>query len=287
MNIDEAALRAHLGARLVEEDVATRAPLVDIVTTFDRPEPAPGPGEAVPPAWHQAYFHNTWRPASLGADGMPLETGVLPPLPLPRRMFAGMRQTYHQPIRVGDALSRETELTALSVRSGSTGTLVFTTQTRRISGPRGLAIVEEYDLVFREAVHAGTANPAPRREPAPAGLVWQREITVDPVMLFRFSAITFNPHRIHYDRTYAMTEEGYPGLVVHGPFLLQLLNDYARDCRPGRRLVHFDMKAKAPLFDVAPFTLAARPAAADAEVELWALTPEGTVAMQAVARFEG
>jgi 3-methylfumaryl-CoA hydratase len=283
--LDVSALRRHIGTRVVDEDVATEAPLEAIVATFDREEDAPREGEAIPPGWHIGYFLSTARTATLAADGLPAGTGVLPKLPLPRRMYAGTRITFHAPLRVGDRLHRETELTDLQVRKGGTGTLIVTTQTRRISTPRGLAITEDYDTVFREEVKPGAKSGIPKRDEVPANLPWQRTITAGPVALFRFSALTGNPHRIHYDRPYAMEVEGYPGLVVHGPFTQACLTDFVRDQNPGRSIRTFSMRARAPLFDTAPFDLVGRPTEGGAACEAWAVAPGGTIAMQASAKL--
>ena len=133
--IDEAQLRKHIGTRMVDEDAATAAPLRMLVATFDRPEVAPREGDAIPPGWHIGYFLNMAAQSDLSPDGLPMGAGVLPKLPLPRRMFAGIRLAFHGDIRVGDKLRRETELTDIVVRKGSTGTLIFTTQTRKIFTP--------------------------------------------------------------------------------------------------------------------------------------------------------
>lgn len=281
--IDPSALRRHIGTRIVEEDVATEAPLKAIVATFDRAENAPREGEAIPPGWHIGYFLSTAHTAALAPDGLPTSAGVLPKLPLPRRMYAGTRIAFHAPMRVGDRLRRETELTDLQVREGSTGTLIVTTQTRRISTPRGLALTEEYDTVFREELQAGARSGIPKREEVPASLPWRQTVTIGPVDLFRFSALTGNPHRIHYDRPYAMDTEGYPGLVVHGPFTQACLSNFVRDQNPGRTMHTFSMRARAPLFDTAPFDLVGRPTEGGAACEVWAVTPAGTIAMQASA----
>jgi 3-methylfumaryl-CoA hydratase len=284
--LDVTALRRHIGTRIVDEDVATEAPLGAIVATFDREEDAPREGEAIPPGWHIGYFLSTARTATLAADGLPAGTGVLPKLPLPRRMYAGTRITFHAPLRVGDRLRRETELTDLQVREGGTGTLIVTTQTRRISTSRGLAIIEDYDTVFREEVKPGANSGIPKRDEVPANLPWRRTITAGPVALFRFSALTGNPHRIHYDRPYAMEVEGYPGLVVHGPFTQACLTNFVRDQNPGRSIRTFSMRARAPLFDTAPFDLVGRPTEGGAACEVWAVAPGGTIAMQASATFD-
>ena len=285
MTIDIDTLRKHVGTKIVEEDVATLAPLKGLVVTFDRDEPLPKQGEPIPPGWHLVYFLPTWRKATLGADGLPTAGGVLPKMPFPRRMYAGTGLTFHDAIRVGDALKRETELTDISLRSGSTGPLIFTTQTRRIFTPRGLAIVEENHAVFLDQVKPGEKSGVPKRDAPPSDTPWRRMITADPVTLFRYSALTFNPHRIHYDRTYAMSVEGYPGLVVHGPYSQQCLIDLARDHNPGKTLKSFLQRARAPLFDTAPFSAVGRSVDGGRGAQLWALTPEGTVAMLATAQF--
>jgi 3-methylfumaryl-CoA hydratase len=283
--IDVSALRKHIGTRVAEDDVATEAPLKAIVATFDRQEKAPSEGQPIPPGWHIGYFLSTVPTAALAPDGAPSGTGVLPKLPLPRRMYAGTRITFHDPIRVGDRLHRETELTDIKLRHGGTGTLILTTQTRRISTPRGLAITEDYDIVFREEAKGGTERGIPRREEPPAGVTWRRTIAAGPVMLFRFSALTGNPHRIHYDRPYTMEVEGYPGLVVHGPFAQTCLTDFVRDHNPARPIRSLEMRARAPLFDTAPFDLVGRPTQDGTACEVWAVTPGGTIAIAARATF--
>jgi 3-methylfumaryl-CoA hydratase len=156
---------------------------------------------------------------------------------------------------------------------------------QRIFTAEGLAIEEERRTVFREEVRAGERNQAPRREPAPDDVPWRRRVTPDPVLLFRFSALTFNSHRIHYDRPWATEREGYPALVVHGPLTSTLLIDFARDHARGRAFATYETQASAPLFDDAPFELRGRPSADGRAVELWAVTPDGTVAMSARAEL--
>lgn len=279
--IDIEPVRAKLGTKISETDVATAAPLRGMVVTFDRDEKPPVEGEPIAPGWHWAYFPAASRLSALGADGLPLEGGVLPPMPLPRRMYAGAALTFHGPILVGDMLRRETEFSDVQLRKGATGTLIVATQTRRIYTPRGLALTEDAVGVFREAVPPGTASGIPRTEPPPPGMTWHRTITPDPVSLFRYSALTFNPHRIHYDRPYAMGTEGYPGLVVHGPFSQQCLLDLLRD-NVGRSILSFAMRARAPIFDDGPFTVCGR-MANDNEAELYAVSGRGGIAMQARA----
>ncbi len=252
-----------------------------MVVTFDRDEKPPEEGEPVPPGWHLAFFPEASRLSQLGADGLPLERGGLPKMPLPRRMYAGATLTFHAPILIGDRLRRETEFSDVQLRKGATGTLIIATRTQRIYTPRGLAITEDAVSVFREAVKPGEKSGIPKTEPPPTGLPWSRTITPDPVSLFRYSALTFNPHRIHYDRPYAMEVEGYPGLVVHGPFSQQCMLDLLRDATP-RPILTFAMRARSPLFDVAPFTVVGG-MVNDNEADLFAVNPSGGIAMQARA----
>ena len=280
-------LKQHIGRRLVATDVATAVPANLLRHTFGRGEPDFRPGDPLPPGWHGLYFLPRFGPSELRPDGSPLDSGVVPPMPLPRRMFAGERVRFLRPIRIGDELRRETELADLSMKTGGTGTLVFATVVSRIFVPGGLAIEEERRTVFREEIKRGERNQAPRREEAPSDVPWRRRVTPDPVLLFRFSALTFNSHRIHYDRPWATEVEGYPGLVVHGPLTSTLLIDFARDSNPGRVFRTYTTQARAPLFDTAPFELRGRPTADGRGAELWAVTPEGTVAMSAQAEFQG
>jgi 3-methylfumaryl-CoA hydratase len=278
-------LKSHVGRRLMDTDVVTAGPANLLRLALGRPEPQFEVGDPLPPGWHGLYFLPRFGPQELREDGAPRDAGVVPAMPLPRRMFAGERLRFHQPIRIGDSLRCETELADITAKTGGTGTLVFATVVNRIFTPQGLALEEERRTVFREEVKPGEQNRAPRREEAPGDVPWRRRVTPDPVLLFRFSALTFNSHRIHYDRPWAMEVEGYPGLVVHGPLTSTLLIDFARDHNPGRTFVTYTTQARAPLFDTAPFELRGRPTADGRGCELWAGTPEGTVAMSAQVEF--
>jgi len=263
--LDLDALTRHVGRKQTAADVLHAGPANLLRLALGRPEPELRDGDPLPPAWLALYFLPRFATAELRADGSPRDTGVIPPMPLPRRMFAGERVRFHRPLAIGETVRRETTLADLSVKSGGTGTLVFATATSRVVGADGLVAVED------------ECNQAPRREPAPDDVPWRRKVTPDPVLLFRYSALTFNSHRIHYDRAWAMDVEGYPGLVVHGPLTTTLLVDFARDSNPGRRLVGYATQARAPLFDTAPFELRGRPTGRGGEC--WAVTPEGTIAM--------
>jgi len=278
-------LRSHVGRTQVATDVIHPDPANLLRLTLGRPEPELREGDPLPPAWLGLYFLPRVASAELRPDGSPRDTGVVPAMPLPRRMFAGERVRFHRVLRIGETVRRETELADITVKSGGTGTLVFATVVSRVFGADGLVLEDERRTVFREEVQAGARNQAPRREPAPDDVPWRRRVTPDPVLLFRFSALTFNSHRIHYDYPWATEVEGYPGLVVHGPLTTTLLIDFARDHTPGRRILAYATQARAPLFDGAPFELRGRPAAGG-RCELWAVTPEGTVAMSAEVECE-
>lgn len=282
MTVDIAELRKSIGRKKIDHDVAELAPGNALALIFERKE-TPKLGDPVPPGWHWGYFWAMSPRGELGLDGLPVEDAVLPKMPFPRRMFAGGGLTFHTPMRFGEKIRRETELTDITLRQGGSGQLIFVTQTQRIFGERGLAVVDERHGVFREEVPAGAATAIPKREAPPADTPWRRTHAPDVVTLFRYSGVTFNPHRIHYDRPYATGVEGYPGLVVHGPFTQQCLLDLARDSNPGKSLKSFVLRARAPLFDTAPFTVVGRPTAEGCE--LWAVTPEGTIAQSVTATF--
>ena len=285
--VDLDALKSHIGRRQEATDVLHPGPANLLRLSLARPEPELKEGDPLPPAWLALYFLPRFAPSQLRPDGAPGDTGVIPAMPLPRRMFAGERQRFHRALRLGERVQRQTELADISVKRGATGTLVFATVVSRFFGPDGaLAVEEERRTVFREEIGAGEKNQAPRRDPAPSDVPWQRTVTADPVLLFRFSALTFNSHRIHYDRPWAMDVEGYPGLVVHGPLLTTLLIDFARDSARGRTIRGYTTQARAPLFDTAPFELRGRPRPDGRSAELWAVTPDGTIATSAEVELE-
>jgi 3-methylfumaryl-CoA hydratase len=285
IELDLDALRSHIGRRQESTDVVTAVPANLLRLAFARPEGAYKDGDLLPPGWQILYFLPQYRGDELRPDGAPADSGVVPPMPFPRRMFAGDRFRFVAPIRIGETLRRETELADISAKPGGTGTLVFATVVNRIYGAGGLAVEEERRTVFREEVKPGERNQAPRREGAPTDVPWRRTITPSAVLLFRFSALTFNSHRIHYDKAWAMDVEGYPGLVVHGPLTSTLLLDFARDSNPGQTFRTYTTQARAPLFETSPFELRGRPTADGRGAEVWAVTPEGTVAMSAQVEF--
>lgn len=236
--------------------------------------PPPAEGEMLPPLWHWAYFTPDVSQAQIGHDGHPKLGGFLPPINLPRRMWAGGRLTFHVPLRVGEKIERTSQILSVTEKSGRQGRLIFVTLRHLLSGSLGLAIEEEQDIVYRE--------PSVTRQPAPSEAImqadWRDEFMPDTVTLFRYSALTFNAHRIHYDLPYAMNEENYPGLVVHGPLTAtRLLAAY--ELHTSHKPKTFSFRGQAPLFAGAPVQLCGRPSAAG--YDLWAEGPGGYLAMHA------
>jgi 3-methylfumaryl-CoA hydratase len=204
-------------------------------------------GDPLPPLHHWLYFWNVQPPAGLGSDGHPAKGGFLPPVPLPRRMWAGGRLRFAQPLHLGERVSRVSTIRKVAAKSGKSGSLVFVTVEHEVSGEQGVAIIEEQDLVYREAAAPGSIPGPPAGDAAPSA-PWRRVVTPDPVLLFRYSALTMNGHRIHYDRPYAIDEEAYPALVVHGPLQATLLADLAARSL-GRPLATFDFRGLSPAFE--------------------------------------
>jgi 3-methylfumaryl-CoA hydratase len=205
-------------------------------------------------------------------------------VPLPRRMWAGGRLQWHAPLRVGDEVQRTSHIESVKHKPGRSGDLVFVTVRHEISNAQGLAITEEQDIVYRAAAQPGDPTPPPQA--APKDALWSREIVPDPVLLFRYSALTFNGHRIHYDRSYAKDVEHYPALVVHGPLIATLLTDLAERSKPGARLRSFNFKAVRPTFDLHPFRVCGQPSADGRSAQLWGQDHEGWLTMQADVQFE-
>jgi 3-methylfumaryl-CoA hydratase len=199
-------------------------------------------------------------------------------------MWAGGRLRFLAPLKVGESATRESEILKVESKAGRSGALVFVTVRHRLSGAAGLALEEEHDIVYRPLPEPGAAAPAP--PPAPTDGVWRREIRPDPVLLFRYSALTFNGHRIHYDQPYVTRVEGYPGLIVHGPLIATLLMDLANRERPGA-LRQFAFRAISPLFDAGPFSVHGALAPDGASARLWAAGPGGALAMSADAVLAG
>ncbi|HUH92582.1 MAG TPA: MaoC family dehydratase N-terminal domain-containing protein [Casimicrobiaceae bacterium] len=279
--LDTEALQRWVGRREIRSDVIDARPVALLSATLDRDDPPPRRGDVLPPLWHWLYFLPVFRQSEVGPDGHATRGGFLPPVPLPRRMWGGSRIEWHRPLVVGDEVSRESRVVSVTPKSGRSGALVFVVVRHEISRGTELALSEEHDIVYR-ALQPSDARSGVATADATEPAAWTRRIVPDDVLLFRYSALTFNSHRIHYDRRYVTEVEGYPGLVVHGPLLATLLVDLLRRNRPDTVLKRFEFRALAPLFDIAPFDVCGRPENTGA-VALWAQAIDGALAMRAAA----
>jgi 3-methylfumaryl-CoA hydratase len=276
-------LREWIGKAEQVNDMVTATPYAALAATLDRSPERPAPGTPLPPLWHWLYFLPLHRQSEIGPDGHALRGGFLPPVPLPRRMWAGSQFDFHAPLAVGDAITRTSTIADVTEKSGRTGRLVFVKVRHEVrrTGESKVALTEFHDIVYREAAKADDVAPAPKL--APTASTWERRWIPDDVLLFRYSALTFNGHRIHYDRRYVTETEGYPGLIVHGPLIATLLLDLLRRERPDATVTHYEFRAVRPLFDLHPFSVCGEPEQDGSTVRLWARDHEGFLTMDATA----
>jgi 3-methylfumaryl-CoA hydratase len=276
-------LRQWIGRQETVLDDITPTPVKAMDATLDYPARDVTPGTPLPLLWHWLYFLPLYRQSILSEDGHPTKGGFLPPVPLPRRMWAGSQFEFHAPICVGDKVSRTSTIEDVSEKSGRTGKLVFVKVKHELSsnGSNTPAITEFHDIVYRAAQDVAETPPPPT--PAPKEATWRRGIVADEAFLFRYSALTFNGHRIHYDRRYVTQVEGYPGLIVHGPLIATLLLDLLRREQPEAKVKTFRFKAIRPTFDLNPFSVQAELASDGKSVHLWASDHEGWLTMDATA----
>jgi 3-methylfumaryl-CoA hydratase len=285
----DAATLAHLqtwqGRTENWDDTITAAPLRALTATLDHPEVPVPPGTPLPALWHWLYFLPHHRQSVIGADGHAHRGEFHPPVPLQRRMWAGGRLQWAtgNPLKVGDTVQRVSRIASVTHKAGRSGELVFVVVRHEVHNTQGLALQEEHDIVYRAAAQPG--DPVPPPTAAEPGAAWQRTVVPDDVLLFRYSALTFNGHRIHYDRRYVTEIEGYPGLVVHGPLIATLLADLLRRQAPTAALKRFEFKAVRPTYDLHPFQLNGQPSADGRSVRLWAQDHEGWLTMQASAEL--
>jgi 3-methylfumaryl-CoA hydratase len=271
-----------IGSQETREEIISEFPAQAAAAMLDLDGKSMTHGGPLPPLWHWFYFLPKARRSEIDLDGHPKRGGFFPPVELPRRMFAGARTSFFQALTVGEPAVREGEILNVVEKSGKAGMLVFVTVRYRIRQGGAVRIEEEQDIVYKEP---GPRIPAPiplaSLPDLPAG-TWVKDVTPDTVLLFRFSALTFNAHRIHYDRPYAMEEEGYPGLVVHGPLTAVMLAWLTLESS-GRRIAKFTFQGRAPLFDLFPFRLIGRPQGDTVVLE--AHGPDGKITMQASAEL--
>ena len=251
-----------------------------LVATIASRDVAPVPGEPAPLLTHWLRFLPIVPLDRVGADGHPRRGDFLPDVDLPRRMWAGSSLRFERPVGIGTTMTLRSTIAGVAEKDGRSGRLVFVSVDHEIFDDQGLALAESQDIVYRDVPQPGAAPPA--AQPAPADPHWTRRIDPDPVLLFRYSALTFNGHRVHYDRPYAMAEEGYPGLVVHGPMIATLLLHELLARHPGADVAAFRFRAVRPIFDIAPFFVCGS-LSADGIAHLFARDETGALCMDATA----
>lgn len=269
-----------IGTTQTSVDQITRSPLSLLAATLDRQE-----SERLQVPWSWFYFLPNTPTEELGVDGHPMRQGFLPPITLPRRMWAGSRiETTAIVPRVGDSIRRISTIRSIERKRGGSGDLIFLGLEHEVTSNAGLLLREQQDLVYRDAPVPG-AVPAPGKA-ARTDAKWSREVVPTSTLLMRFSALTFNAHRIHYDLDYATQEEGYPGLVVHGPLIATLLLDLVYRHLPDIRVKQFTFRAVRPLFATAPFKVCASLTPRLNQIDLWACDSAGFVTTEASLAYQ-
>jgi 3-methylfumaryl-CoA hydratase len=272
-----------VGKKETTEALVTSYQADALTATLDRQDPPYKEGDEIPPGWHLFYIREVVRLEDTAPDGHPKRGDFMPPINLPRRMWAGTKATYHKPIHIGEMIRKVTTIDAVTPKVGRTGKLVFLSLKHEIFGESGLSVTELQDVVYREEAKPGTNPVSPPTPPGQA--VWSRDIHPTPVLLFRFSALTMNSHRIHYDHKYVTEVEHYPGLLVHGPLTLTLLMDLFRREMPGTTLRTFNVRAVSPLYDIHDFRVQGCLNEDKRTAQLWAVNHNGGLAMSADAGF--
>jgi 3-methylfumaryl-CoA hydratase len=275
--IDMDYLRQWIGRSEEREEVVAPTPVEGLAALLDYPAP-PWPAGQLPPLGRWLAFLPSAPQGRLGEDGHARLGDFLPPIPLPRRMWAGSRVECLQPLRLMTPLCQTTTITDVALKSGGSGAFIRLTLRYDVYEGRELALREHQDLIYRPAA-GKTLEAAALPPPSPPASDYQREISPDPTLLFRFSALTYNAHRIHYDRDFARDVEGYPGLVVHGPLQAILLLDLYMRHQADAQIAHFACRAQRPLFEGAPFTLKGRKTQEGAT--LWTEDADGRICMEA------
>jgi len=283
--MDIAHLQTWVGNIETMEEHIAPFPSNALAATLDRDDPAYEYGTPLPPLWHWLHFLPVFKMRDAGYDGHAALGGFLPPVPLPRRMWAGSRLRFVAPLRIGQVLRKTSTVGKVDHKSGRSGDLVFVTVRHQVFDGDVQGIDEEHDIVYREAPKADAAAPKPPQ--APNRSAFSRSIHPDPVLLFRYSALTFNGHRIHYDRPFCIGSEGYEGLVVHGPLLATLLLDLLRREMPEAWVETFTFRAVSPVVDTNDFSVHGQPQDDGRTVELWVRRHDGALAMTATATVAG
>jgi 3-methylfumaryl-CoA hydratase len=275
-------LRQWIGRSEKASDIVTAQLVRGLRATLFLEIGTPKPGDAAPFTVHWCLAQPVYPMSELGPDGHPARGGFLPPVPLPRRMWAGGELEFLEPLRVGDETTRTSRISDVTMKTGNTGALCFVSVEHLITTSRGLAIRERQDIVYRDVSPTQAAAPAKPAPPPPAARHRESHIA-DPVLLFRYSALTFNGHRIHYDRDYVTKVEGYPGLIFHGPLQAALLVEFAAKLHGGTAPKKFSYRGVQPLFEGGEFSVNANDA--DAGMELWTANSAGQPTMKGTATW--
>jgi len=281
-SLDLEALRQWTGRRESDVDYVTLPAVRRLAATLDRNDPPPRMGDPLPVGWHSIFFPRVVRQSEIGPDGHPQRGDFLPPVPLPRRMFGGKRIRFVSDILLGDELRRESEILSVTPKHGRSGDMVFVTVKTEIHSPRALAVTEEQDIIYRG--EPDPAAPPPPPQPVPGRVVWSHATTVDGVQLFRYSALTFNGHRIHYDHRYVTQVEGYPDLVVNGSLQMMLVFELVRT-HASTPLTSLSSRNVRPMFVDQPCTVCGEPSPDNRTARLWVSDAHGAPTLIADAEF--
>ncbi len=276
---------AWVGREIEKIDTIDTHRVAGLSAILDKNYKIPTPGSPLPPCWHWAFCNDVVPQSQLGVDGHPERGGFLPDLKLPRRMWAGSKVQINQSLRVGDTVTKRSKILSITPKSGKSGQLFFVSIKHEWFVGDKLSIKEDQDIVYRDMPRKINSNSSGIT--APSKSLWRREIKPDPVLLFRYSALTFNGHRIHYDQPYCISEEGYPGLVVHGPLIATFLLDLCRHSNPEREISRFSFRAVSPLFDQSPFFISGSLTDDGNAADLWAENAEGYISSKAKVEMKG
>jgi len=279
--LDTDYLGQWIGNRETIEETISAVPLLRMAATLDHEPGEIVDGDEVPPLWHWVFFLSPTRASKLGRDGHAALGNFMPPVPLPRRMWAGGKFEFFRPLRVGDVARKESTVRDVTVKQGRTGKLCFVEVEHCIFVDQDLRFREKHNIVYRDVKQAGEEDAIPPI--APRDPQWTREVVPNSTLLFRYSALTFNGHRIHYDLDFCRNQEGYPGLVFHGPLTATLLLELAQANNPGRSIKSYEFRALSPLFDNAAFTLNGKLEMDKAE--MWAANQNNHLVMKASVVF--
>jgi len=268
-----------IGKAQSASSILTIAPMEGLAAILDRDSTAFSIGDALPPLWHWLYFLETSKQSELAEDGHPHRGDFLPPIDLPRRMWAGSRLNFIRPLLAGETIKRSSTIQSIKLKQGRSGSLGFVCVAHELSDSSGALLIEEHDIVYRDMPTGIVSAPSPLK--ADDNHDFARTVTPDPVLLFRYSALTFNGHRIHYDRAYAKDVESYPGLVVHGPLLATFLLELFADNHPDATLSGFSFKAIKPVFDNDSFQVCGNKPDNIGNAKLWIADNAGNLCMEA------